>query len=239
MRWAVLALAALALAGCETTQEKSARLERQALGSKSSGAPAATGLSITHPSASIKVVSAAAVHDSEGAAIVVTLRNAGARTQKEVPLLVRVNGGTGSYSNAAQGLAPSLVRAALVPAHGETIWVDDQVQATEASGSVSAEPGEGSRVAGSAPQIVIGTHKLETDPGGSAVVKGNVSNRSAVTQKELVVYVVASRGGKVVAAGRGVLANLAAGASSPFEVFLIGQPAGASLALAAPPTTFR
>jgi hypothetical protein len=233
VRWMVLALAALALAGCETTQEKSARLERAALSNKSSGPAASKGLSIARPSTSIKVQSAVAVHDSEGAAIVVTLRNTGA-AQKEVPLLVRA----GSYSNNAQGLAPSLVRAALVPAHGETIWIDDQIQASEATGAVTTTVGEGTPALAAPPQIVLGAHRLETEPGGGTVVHGTVTNRSSTTQKELVVYVVASRGGKVHAAGRAVLTSLAAGASSPFEVFLIGRPAGTTLELAAPPTTF-
>ncbi len=231
----MLALAALALAGCETTQEKSARLERAALAGKSREALTARGLSISHPSTSIKVRSAVAVHDSEGAAIVVTLRNTGARAQKEVPLLVR----SGSYSNNAQGLAPSLVRVALVPAHGETVWVDDQIQATETTGAVTATPGEGTPAPDAPPQIVMGAPRLETEPGGGTVVHGTVANHSNVPQKELVVYVAASRGGKILAAGRAVLASLAAGASSPFEVFLIGRPAGATLELTAPPTTFR
>jgi len=235
VRWMVLALAALALAGCETTQEKSARLERAALGNKSSGPLSSKGLSIAHPSTSIKVQSAVAVHDSEGAAIVVTLRNKGAKAQKEVPLLVRA----GSYSNNAQGLSPSLVRAALVPAHGQTVWIDDQIQPSEATGAVTATAGEGAPAPAAPPQIVLGAHRLETEPGGGTVVHGTVTNRSAISQKELVVYVVASRGGKVGAAGRAVLTSLAAGASSPFEVFLIGRPAGTKLELAAPPTTFR
>lgn len=239
MRWAALVLAALALAGCESTQEKSARLERQALGSKSSGPLAKKGLSIARPSTVVRVLSATAVHDSEGAAIVVTLRNTSARAQQQVPLLVtvRTGGGTIAYSNNAQGLAPSLVRAALVPAHSETTWVDDQLQSGEGAGVLTAEAGEGSPAKGALPRITLGAHRIEAEASGSSVVHGTVSNHSTVAQRELVVYAVASRDGRVAAAGRAVLPNLDAGASSPFEVFLIGSTAGASLALTAPPTT--
>jgi hypothetical protein len=42
----------------------------------------------------------------------------------------------------------------------------------------------------------------------------------------------------VVAAGRAVLASVGAGASLPFQVFLVGSPVGAKLVASAPPTTF-
>ena len=68
---------------------------------------------------------------------------------------------------------------------------------------------------------------------------GTVRNRSTVTQQDLVVYAVARRGGKIVAAGRAVLPEVAAGASVPFQAFLVGEPSGARLEASAPPTTLR
>ena len=45
-------------------------------------------------------------------------------------------------------------------------------------------------------------------------------------QQNLIVYVLARRGGQVVAAGRAVLPEVGAGASLPFQAFLVGSPSG-------------
>ena len=67
--------------------------------------------------------------------------------------------------------------------------------------------------------------------------KATVVNRSAVDQRELVVYALARRGGKVVAAGRAVLPQAAgSGSSTRFQLFLVGDPTGARLEFEPPPT---
>ncbi len=83
---------------------------------------------------------------------------------------------------------------------------------------------------------VQGAHLAE-DPSGSLDAEGTIVNRSSTEQDELVIYAVARRGGRVVAAGRAVLASLRASASLPFQMFFVGDPKGAKLALSAPPTT--
>ena len=65
---------------------------------------------------------------------------------------------------------------------------------------------------------------------------GNVANRSAVEQRRLVVFAVARKGDRVVAAGRAIVERLAPGKSAHFTAFLIGDPRGAELSAAAPPT---
>ncbi|HTA37365.1 MAG TPA: hypothetical protein VK761_11685, partial [Solirubrobacteraceae bacterium] len=111
--------------------------------------------------------------------------------------------------------------------------IDDQIQASGAT-SVAAEVGEGKPVgAASAPaQLVVHAEKPEE---GS--VEGTLTNGSGTAQSELVIYAVAKRGSRVVAAGRAVLASVAAGASVPFQVFFVGNPQGAQLQLSAPTTT--
>jgi hypothetical protein len=53
------------------------------------------------------------------------------------------------------------------------------------------------------------------------------------------VFAVAVRGGRVVAAGRAVVSVLPGhpGASVPFQIFLVGNPAGATIELTAVPTS--
>ena len=68
---AVALLALLALSGCESTQEKSAKLEKTAHHTRL----VERGLSVLEQSADVRVLGATLVHGAEGAAAVVTLRN--------------------------------------------------------------------------------------------------------------------------------------------------------------------
>lgn len=226
-----LALGALALAltGCETTAEKSARLERAA---KRHALAVQKGLTIARPSKLVEVVSTGVVHGSQGTAIVVTLRNASAQALGEVPIAVALKDARGAlvYSNGTPGLAKTLTSIALLPPHAEVTWIDDQAQG--AGTSVSAEVGEGRALRGATPNVSV--HEAQLAEGSA---EGSVANASPTDQSELVVYAVARRGSQIVAAGRAVLASLAAGGSSPFQVFFIGDTAGAKLQVSAPPTT--
>jgi len=237
VRWAALALAAVALTGCETSAEKSAKLEKAAL--KDLPTHTANGLKIAHPSAVLKVTSTAVIHDAEGTAAVVTLRNDSAEAQQAVPLEITVHGAGGSSlaTNTATGLAGSLTTVSYIAAHGTTTWIDDQVQVSETPTSVTAEAGEGKPAHGPAPTITLRRGAV-TDEAGGTEVKGTAVNDSAVKQRELVVYAVAADAGHVVGAGRAVLAELPAGASAPFSILLIGPASsGAEILLSAPPTT--
>lgn len=239
MRWAALVLVALALSGCETTQEKSAKLERQADRSPGHGQRTQKGLSIASSSRDVRVVATTVIHSSEGNAAAVTLRNTSAKTLASVPVAITVKDANGKslYTNAAPGLTHSLTSVALLAPHGELTWVDDQVEASGTPASVSAEVGEAPPVASRVPQIVVqGAHQFD-DPTSGVGAEGTIVNRSTVAQRELVVYATVTRSGQVVAAGRAVLPSLAAGASSRFQVFFIGDPHGGKLTLAAPPST--
>lgn len=220
---------ALVLTGCETTAEKSARLERAA---KRQALTVQKGLTIARPSKLVKVVSTGVVHGSQGTAIVVTLRNESAQALGEVPIAVALKDAHGAsvYSNGTPGLAKTLTSIALLPPHAELTWIDDQAQG--GGSSVSAEVGEGRPLRGAAPNVTVREAQL-----ADASAEGSVTNASPTDQSELVVYAIARRGGRIVAAGRAVLTSLAAGGSSPFQVFFIGDTAGAKLQVSAPPTT--
>ncbi|HEX3434854.1 MAG TPA: hypothetical protein VHT25_12435 [Solirubrobacteraceae bacterium] len=234
-RWLALVLAAIALGGCETTAEKSAQLQRQAkritLDEK--------GLSITRASAEVKVVDATVVHDSERAAAVVTLRNGSAHAQHDVPIAIVVKDARGRtlFQNNGAGLEGALVSLPSIGPHATATWVDDQLPATGAPASVSARVGEAPSVASALPQLTIGATQLSEDPASGTVANGSVRNRSAVEQRGLVVFAVGRRAGRVVAAGRAIVPELAAGASAPFQVSLVGEAKGAQLQFAAPPSS--
>jgi uncharacterized membrane protein YgcG len=264
----VLALAGLltALGGCESTQERSARLEAAAKREKAAHPEQVQhGLSIAHVSTRAHVVSATAVHDSEGAAAAVTVTNTSSRALTSVPIAIAVRdaGGRVVYQNNTPGLESALTAIPSIPAHGTITWVDDQVSTTSGSpagvsatvGEATPSPGSGGsggaagRGSGSGgagggggsggaaePRIEVrGTRMTEASTGE---VSGAVHNASTVVQRRLIVYVLARRGATIVAAGRAELPELVAGASLPFHAFLIGSPAGARLEASAPPSTF-
>lgn len=235
---AVAILAILALAGCDSSQEKSATLERAAKLAAAHEQRVDKALTISRESADVKVLSAGVVSSSEGAAAVVTVRNISPRTLASVPIEIKVKsaGGQIVFQNNAAGLEAALTTIALVPAHGEATWVDDQLPKSGAPASVTARLGEVPAVSGPTPQVEVqGLHPEEAGAGAA----GTVRNRSHVAQRGLVVFVVARRTGRVVAAGRAVLAELSPGASAPFQVFFVGSAAGASLQASAPATTLE
>jgi hypothetical protein len=231
---AVGLLALLALSSCETTAEKSARLERAAHHTRL----AERGLSVVKQSADVRVLGAVLVHDAEGAAAVMTLRNDSAHVLKDVPIAITVKDAEGStvFQNNSPGLEAALTSLGSLPAHSEGTWVDDQVPTSGAPASVSAIVGEAFAANGPAPRIeVAGVHPGEES--GSATAAGTVRNRSNVAQQSLVVYVIARRAGRIVAAGRAILPEVAPGAAIPFQAFLVGAPHGALLQADAPATT--
>ncbi len=243
MRRAALALLALALAGCETTAEKSAKLERAAKQQQAKGAAqealAKRSLAITRQSTRIKVLATTVLHGSEGDAVVLTLRNTSSASLRDVPIAITVSDAHGStiYTNDAGGLSSALVSVPLLRARSTAVWIDDQISATGAPASVRAKIGEGTPAPAALPALSIeGAHLSEATADGGTV-EGSLTNRSSLAQRELVIDAIARKSGKIVAAGRAVLSQAAGGgAGTHFQLYLIGDPAGAQLELSASPT---
>jgi hypothetical protein len=236
-------LVTVALTGCETTAEKSAKLERLAKTHEGQSArkraAAQRLLTITRPSRLIKVAGVTLLHSSEGLAAVVTLQNKSAKALGAVPvrITVRDRAGKSLYTNEQPGQAAALISASLIPAHGRLQWIDDQIPANGSAAGVTAEVGEGTIEAHPAPAVSItGAHMTE-DPTSGPGAEGEVVTHSSVTQTELVVYATARRAGRIVAAGRAVLPQAASGAATRFQLFFIGDPDGAQLEVTAPPST--
>lgn len=239
MRLAVAVLAALSLAGCESTAEKSEQLERVAKRSHSV-AEAKTplrALAAGPAGTKVHVQATALLHTSEGTAAVVTVRNLTSSTLHRVPILLEVKDAAGAvlYTNNQPGISSTLTSIPSIPAGGSLDWVDDQIQASGRPVSVSAKLGEGETGGGSASLPVSGHANEQNANGGT--VEGTVTNSSVVAGQEVVVYATARRGGRIASAGRAVLSEVPARGSSHFQLFLIGDPSGASLQLSAAATS--
>lgn len=226
----------VALCGCETTMERSAALQRVAKHT----VLASRGISVTKENLRVRVLYTALVHSSEGVAVAVGLRNNSKQTLVSAPIEITVRDAHGSvlFQNNQPGLDPSLTRVASLPPGAESVWVDDQVQASGVPASASALVGEATSALGEIPRLsVTGAHLID-EGGAGAGEAGMVTNRSKVAQEHLVVYALARRGPEIVAAGRAILPEVPPGASAPFQLYFVGDPKGTQIEVSAPVTTF-
>lgn len=235
--WALGAAAvALALSGCETTMQRSAELERKA----HHVSLLEHGVSVTRESPHVKVLQSAVVRGSEASAVVVVVKNTSSEPMRDAPIEITVRDAKKAvlYRNDGSGLDPSLTHVSLLMPGQQTVWVDDQIQLTGTPTSASALVGEGERAPASVPKLTIShTHQIEEASLGTGLA-GMVENGSNTTQHNLVVYAVARRGDRIVAAGRAVLSEAPAGGSTQFQAFFVGDPHGAAIQTSAPATTF-
>ncbi len=240
---AVAALLAVTLAviaaGCQSTQEKSAELEKK--GGKSFQEK---GLNVRRASKDVKVVDRAVLTDENGAAAVAVLRNKTKRPLIKVPVSIDVLGPKKKskpvFSNTDPGLDPSLTGFGLIKPGQTVYWVHDQVFATGKLGGVKVKPGkDAGNPPAKLPEIEVGPAKLAEDATSGIAAEGKVTNKSDVLQRKLVIYGVARKGDQIVAGGRSLVEKLNPGKSARYQIFFIGNPRGARIELAAPPTALK
>jgi hypothetical protein len=220
------------LAGCESSQERSAQLEKVAR-LRAAHAPRSSAqrlaLAVARPSSKIRITSTVLVHSDEGAAAVVSLLNTSSTVLREIPIAITIKSASGAtlYTNEAPGLASTLVSLPALGARATGIWIDDQVPASDASGTVSARVGEGDATREAAPPLaVVGARPGESGSGGSEA-EGSLVNHSPTNLGEVVVYAVARRAGAIVAAGLAVVPRVPARSSTHFSLTFIGDTAAA------------
>lgn len=231
---AVAALALLAVAGlsaCQSTQDKSAELEAKG----GTQLLSEEGLEIKRENPDVKVTSTALLSNAEGNAVVVGLHNDSGQNLTEVPILIEVLNSKGKsfYKNDIPGIEPALAAVPYIPAHGDAEWVDDQVLGAGKPKSVKVKVGTGGGAySGAIPDIEVSQPKIEGDPVSGISATGNVVNKTGTDQRRLLLYAVARKGGRVVAAGRGAIEHLKPERKAlKYTIFFIGDPSGADLKL--------
>ena len=234
----LVAAAAVALSACQTTQELSAQRAKSA-----KKLVAEKGLTIGKANPDVAVRTTALLHDANGIAAVVELRNKGRNTQVRLPVAISVTDAKGKalYRNNLAGLEDSLVSMALLERGQDAFWVNNQITATGKPAKVQATVGMSKgKLPAKVPSLTISGVRLSSDS-GSVIAKGTIVNRSTVAQKRLTIFCVARRGSSIVAAGRAIVDTVpaAGGKPTPFTVFFIGNPKGAKLSFSAPPTVLE
>jgi hypothetical protein len=232
------ACAATALSACETTQATSARLAKRAKGLANQ-----QGLRIGRDNPDVRVRATAVLRDANGIAAVVELQNTGP-AQASLPVAIAVDDAKGKpiFRNDAAGLERTLVEMPLLRKGERAWWVNNQVTAAGVPAKVAARVGQ-ARAQAPADTPAIEISKVHTGRDADGLfATGIVTNPSKIAQKRLTIFCVARRGGRVVEAGRSIIDNLPPAPTrkpTKFTVFFIGNPKGARLEFAAPPTVLK
>jgi hypothetical protein len=235
-RATLLLVAALAVAGCESSQQTSKRLAKQG----KTVLKEQTGVKVGAENPNIRVTETAVLKDANGIAAVVALKNTSRRSQTQLPVGITIKDAKGAkiYANDIPGLDASLTSMALVRSGGEAYWVDNQILGNGAPKKLDVKVGRArGPVPSVIPQIALSKVRFDKDVSGPFVT-GVITNHSKVLQRRLTVFCVARKSGRIVAAGRAVVDKLPP-APTPkpirFSVYFIGNPTGAKLSFSVPP----
>jgi hypothetical protein len=237
-RWiiplALTVMAAATLTACTSSQDKARAIQEQAQ------AAAPKPLVIKKPNKDVKVTDTTLLHDQNGDAIVVELKNESKQTLVNVPILVDIRDGKKTvYKNDTAGLDFALNHVAVLTP-GETLdWVNDQVTAQGKDVKVTVGQPEGKAPSGGLPELDVSQPRAGHDFSGPKV-SGTVTDKSKLDQSHLILFAVARQGGRIVAAGRGQIKALKVGAQpAPYVIYFIGNPVGADVTIQAPPTVLQ
>jgi hypothetical protein len=232
---ALAVFAGLTLTACESSQDKARAIRERAQ------ATAPKPLVIPKPSKDVKVQDTTLLHDENGDAIVVELKNESKQTLVNVPILVEIRDPKGKavYKNNTAGLDFALNHIAVLQP-GETFdWVNDQLTATGKIAKVTVGQPEAKPPSGPLPELAVSPPRLQHDFSG-ANVSGTVTDKSKIDQSHLILFAVARQGDQIVAAGRGQIKALKVSAKpAPYNIYFIGNPVGADVEIQAPPTVLK
>jgi hypothetical protein len=238
----VAAGAALVLAGlpgCVTTQQRNSRAKLRATRLLASRGP----LVVTRRNRDVRVDRVALLRGAGATAIVVRLANTSATTLTDLPISVGVVArGRRTYLNRRAGLEYFQRHVAAIGPRDDVTWVFTTRRPTAARARPFALVGVPVRPpvshAGRLPGILASAVAMPAAvrPGR---VRVRVRNPTQVPQYGLVVYALARRGGRYVAAGRATVADLGSRSAATVDLRLLGTSRGATLELEALPTIFQ
>jgi hypothetical protein len=237
MRLAAVALVALLLAGCQSTQSKSAELKAKSKGTLAAG----KGVVVKKENPDVRVLATSTLKDKNGEAVVVHMRNTGKDPLANLPISVSLadRSGKAVYTNTTPGLEAALAHVAFLNPGQELYWVNDQVVSTGRPAQAKTLVGTSKPVTGSVPKLEVKNVHLLNDPVSGISALGHVVNHSKLLQRRLPVFCVARRGSAITAAGRAILEKVKPSKPAAFQAFFIGDPRGAQITCTPLPTTLK
>jgi hypothetical protein len=225
-RAAAATLLAIGLAGCETTEQKSAAIEKRLAGRRAS----TTLTRIGATSKVVKVLSAQLVHSAAGTAAALELRNTSSEARADVAIVIDVTDATGKsvFTNASAGASSPSGEISLIGPHATVWWVEANVLTSDLAPShVSARVGRGEPAVAGA-RVLRATHLTSGSNFAGPFIGGRVVNGAAALD-DVAVYTVAVADGHVLAAGQSLIPRLGGHATTSFQVNVIGSPRRARL----------
>lgn len=231
---ACLAACAVAVAGCQSTQSKSAEIAAE-LGPVKER----KGLKITKESKDVKVLDTTLLSAGRENAVVVEVKNETDQTLTDIPIAINVLDAKGKsvFKNDLPGLERALNHIPILKP-GETLdWVNNQVLAIGKPDSVKVEVGaDAVPLSTPIPDIEVSEPKLENDSVTGLNAAGTATNKSGERQERLLLYGVAKQGDKVVAAGRAAIEKMNPDRNRAYHIFFVGDPEGADIEVSYFPT---
>ena len=225
--------AAVALAGCVSTQTKNARTVLVNERTLSSESP----VRVARINLDVQVTALQKVSSAHGGALVVAVHNRTDHPVSDLPISAGVIvHGRARYLNAAANLPYFETHIPSIESYATTIWVLTTRRAIPA-GTLFARVGF-AREPGTTDVPALPRIRVLGAPAGPHL-RATVVNSSGVPQYGLQVYAVGLRAGRYVVAGHSSLATLEGGASAHLVLPLLGAPAGARFELVAPATIFK
>jgi hypothetical protein len=232
---ALAVLAVTSLTACESSQDKAKRIQEQAIAS------APKPLTIAKPDKDVQVLDTTLLHDQNGDAIAVELKNNSKQTLVNAPILVSLEYAKGkhSYANNAPGLDLALNHVPLMKP-GETVtWVNDQLHPAGSPKSAKVIVGPSTGPAPKKlPELDVTEPRFRSTSLGPQVI-GTVTNKSKILQRKLVLFAVAKQGDRIVAAGRGLIKKVKPNKPGNYVIFFIGDPQGGDVSVEAPPVALK
>jgi hypothetical protein len=235
LRLCAVCAVALGLAACESTEDAAKKIS-----AKGQAAFNAKGLSVTQTDKALKVTSTTVLTDQNGSAVVIDVRNQGSQTLFQAPISINVmdKGGKTIFKNDSPGLEKDLAHIPLLKPSQTFTWINDQLLIDNGGtpAKVTAKIAAGTPTPKTLPSIEVGAVSLQNDQTSGVNASVKVTNKSSITQIHLVLFAVARKGSKIVAAGRAIVQRLLPGKSATLHAYFIGNPAGAQVSVVVPPS---
>jgi hypothetical protein len=226
----------LLLTACQSTQDKA-----RALAVANTTTIEAAAAEVAEQGERVEVTSADILRGDGTTVAAVTVRNLSSDRRVRLPVSIDVRDAAGKtvFQNNIPGIGETLTEVSVLRPRERMTWINDQINATGTPETVRAVVGDGRPSPKSPPPRITLQRVRQVRDGGTPAVTGYVKNKSDVEQIDLAIHAVFTRGERVVAAGRAVVPLLAPAARERFDILLVGNPRGARMDLAVPPTVLR